>query len=948
MAVIRCGEATVYAYASLLCGIVAIVATARACLYALGILVLYIGRDGHFSPLLEHSVCAVALVAAVVLFGDVSALMTWVVLLATVTSGACCWSLRSFRWIGVGSFVLYSLAVMHLLGPALVEEVDLSRREWFALAQGQRVLIPSPSPPPHAVDESPSSQPSLPALCIYSYYEKVKIEGSASPNAVSISSAVYLGPPRGLPPWSHGLWGVSGGNGSLKQRSRRDRRAPGEVLPFPTFRIIASGDNTLLSHYTRDVNITEPAIEGSDSIHLIGRHAAIRHSHIYCIIPGKTAHPVPPPAPTRPWLVDALCLRLRNSTVLLNVTIHWVVYQPLSSVPTASAEAAHTSSSSCSSPYAWRSLHVGKYSEQLCADVQSQLQGELGVAVSSSLIECVDELDVSKLPPLFVSRAPLLVWLGWQLPGYAHRVQDMLALFSNHVAASASVVLMKVFQMNCQAASALGRECGAWLVQMEPYVKRGVEQAAVFAGGALCGPCASPEGSIGIGQGSGGGGGAREALLRAAATPSSLCAAFARTYATHSAFRAGAQTRTSVVAVVSAALDALDLVPGVWSAYAWAWRAEYRVTLWIAAALQRGFYFAFYVALQPIVRVLIIAAHHVATLAPYIVLLLRYLWRGISHLRILTYLARLCASMWRLEKCAWRYEWAMLKLVLAFLAACCEAVVYACAEYAVVGASWAANLVWRYNKTSFSTHMAVLLLQTTLIGIAMRNDLKKLAAAERSQATPARNWLTRCMPVSAVTWLSPSSFAKRFNGFWMLLRAHLAACVWYFVLHAVAALVLIGLSVLPFASKLYALALHYAFPWVSCQYFLVFFSRGQPLPRHVAVYFVGRMAVTTVLQDTIGDFIYHVLKDLLMAVGLISGLVLPLWAWPQRATLAEQVATAIADSLQVSPMPTRASATAPAESNEPESRTAEEADEEEEARQRNVHAIKQIDLSDAT
>ncbi|KAG5466738.1 hypothetical protein LSCM1_00914 [Leishmania martiniquensis] len=943
MPLIRCDEATVYVCASLLCSVVAVLAAARALLYALGVLVLCLARDGQFSPLLEHGVCTVALFAAILLFGDASALLTWLVLLATATSGACCWSRRSFRWIGVGSFVLYSLAMMHVVGPALVQEVDLSTREWFTLAQGQRVLIPPLSPLPRAADELLSSQPSLPTLCIYSYYDRVKIEGSASPLALSTGSAASLGLPLS---WSQGLWGASGSHESATKRSGRDRRTPGAELPLPTYRIVATGDSTQISHYARGINTTAPTIARSDRIQLVGRHAAIRHTHVYCLIPEKGVHPMPQPAADAPWLENSLCLLLRGGTVLRNVTIHWAVDHSRSSAPPASAEEVRAQSSSRSSPYAWRSLHVGTHAEQRCVDVQAQLQRDLGVTVSSLLIECADELDIAKLPPLFVSKAPLLVWLGWQLPGYAHRAQETLAFFSSHVAAPAAATSVKLAQMSCKMASTLGRQCGVWLAMMAPYVKRGAVQAAVFAEGALCGLSARPEGLIGTGEGSGGS--VREALLRAVGAPLSQCTAFARTHATHSAFRAGAQARTSIVAVASTILDALDLVPGLWSMYAWAWRAEYRVTLWAVAALQQVFYFVFYAALQPTARVLIIAAQCVATLAPSAVILLCYLRRGIPQLRILAYLERLCASMWALEKYVWRYEWSLLHLMIAFLAAKCEMAVYVCVKYTVVVGGWAISLVRRYNKTSFSTHMAVVLLQTALLGIAIRNELKKSVMVEQPQGTPARSLLTRYLPASTAAWLSPGSFVKRFSGFWMLVRAHLFACMWYLLLHVVAAIVLIGLSVLPFASKLYALSLHYVLPWLSCQYFLAFFSRDVPPLRDVAVYFVGRMAVTTVLQDTVGDFLYHVLKDLFIAVGLIGGLTLLLWAWPQRAALAKQVATAITDGLQASPMPACVSTTTSAESSEAKSRAVETAAEDEEAQKRDVPVTMQVGLSDTT
>ncbi|GET92666.1 hypothetical protein, conserved [Leishmania tarentolae] len=942
MDVIRCGEATVYAGVALLCGVMAILAMTRVFLYTLGALVSHVVKDGCFPPLLERSVCAAMLITAVVLFGHVSALISWMVLLATVTSGALCWSPRSFRWIGVGSFILYSLALMHVVGPAFVEEVDPTRLEASALVQGQRVLIPSLSSL-RTGDVSSSSLPLLPALRIYSYYDKVTIEGSASPLDTSPVSVLLPRLPFDLSAWwTHGVRGVSGLKGGVKECSRGYCVTEGAVLPFPTHHIIASGDNTQLLHYTRDMDISAPIWAGSDNIHLLGHRSAIRHSHVYCIIPEKGADTIPLSTPTVPSLVGVRCLRLRDSILLRNVTIHWISY-PLSSAPPSTfAEAERRVDTSSSAPYAWRSLHVGTDSEKSCLAVQAQLKEEFGIVVSSALIECIDKLDVATLPPSFVAKAPLLLWLGWQLPGYAHRVQDILLFLLHHVAPPVSKLVLVICRMSCEAASALAQQCGACLVQMAPYVKHGAEQVALFVGGAVCGSPAQREMLMGAAEGPAD---SRKPVLLAMAIPSSRCAALRRAHATHSAFRAGAQTRTFVLAAVSAVVDSLDLVPGVWSMYAWAWKAEYRITVWIVAALQNIVCFTVYMAVQPIVRVLIVAAQYVAALAPKVVILLRCLWRGVSQLRIFAYLAHLWTSLWALEKCVWYYEWTGLDLVLTFLTTQCATVACVFARHAVLSVGWASGLVRYYNSTSFSIHIAVTFVQTALLGIAMRNKLDMLVEAEQQQAQ-GRNLLTRYMPTRLAAWLPSSSFANRVNGFWMMMRTHLAECVRYFLLHAVAVLVLIGLSVLPFASKLYALSLRYLFPWLSCQYFLAFFSHDLPTARRVAVYFVGRMAVATVLQNTIGDFIYRMLKDLLIAVGLTGGLALLLWGWPHRATLAKQVATVIADSLEATPMPTRVNVKTTSGRSNAALGAVEEASEDEEVRQRDDSVAMRIDLSD--
>ncbi|KAK7196883.1 hypothetical protein NESM_000629500 [Novymonas esmeraldas] len=871
---VHCDEATVYAGIAAVCGVVSIFALTRGILYAFGRLLHRVTPASRAAALLERSTCVGVLIVAIALIGDASALLPWVALLAVATSGALCWSLTSCRWLGVGSFALYTMVVLHIVGPLLSEDVEGGRREWSALVQGQRVQLP------------PTSLTSMPRGDVYilSYFDKVRLEGGAatSPRRLSLR----------LPSWlAQRPWRADRGNVTTRRRTGRGSAVSETTSSHPTLHIIASGDDTRLSNYSHGGDDTAappppslPVVVGRDSVQLLGQRSAIWHSRLRCLIPDEDAA-------VAPSLAAVPCVRLHHSAILRDVVLLWATLPPPTTVAAAAAEEPRDDATPRSAPHEWKTLSIGADRGQTCADAQAELHRAVGAARSALLLECVDGIDVATLAPTFVGNAPLLVWLGWQFPGYAQRAQRLLLFVSSHVLAPA-------LEAAVEALHSAGQQFAAWVSDMTPYARRAAGGVAIFAGGALCGPVATADGAL-----------PHSPAWHPGSALSSRCAAATRAYAAHPTFRAGAHARVSAVAVASAAADALDLVPGVWSVYAWAWTTEYHITLWIVATLRDVLYLVLCVAPQPILMVLLRVARVGAAGVPVAAVHLRSIWTCLSKLPLLSYAARLGAAVWRLECRVWAYECAALRAVAAVLAAQVLVVVRAAINGGAVACGGVASLLRRYSATSASMHVVVVFLQTALLLIAMRNELNEFISAERrrqSQLAPQqpRGSLARYMPLSLVAWLPLGSFAVRVNGFWMLVRAHHLACVHYLLVHAVAALVLVGLSVLPFTAKVHAVSLRFVFPWMSSQCFLAFFAHASSSARRTAVLFVGRALVATALQDTVGDLLYHVLKDLLMAAGLTGGLVLLLWAWPRRATLAKQVATAIADSLHSTPMPT--------------------------------------------
>lgn len=963
MATIRCDETSVFVAVLLLCGAAAAVAVLRAALCAISALLCRLtGNRRRLPAVLEPVLCAAVFVASLVLSGDASGLLPWLLLLDALLSASSAWSSTSFRWIAVTGFLFLSVGFTHVVGPMLLveePESDGRREDWSALVRGQRLLLSAPTATRErdAASSTTGTSPSVPTLPhVYSYYDKVHIMGRTGPVAPSAEAQATLMPAAwrllllpALPSWAQAaVLPAAAATSNVSRdgrlsRSRRQANASASVVY-----LVAMGDDTRVSHYARHHQSTAAASADAsvrDSVRLVGRRPALQHSDVSCLI----ARPLSSAdneseggasLPSRRYTLrtELACVQLHESGTVSNLTVRWA-YEAVPRRETDAESAAEDGNSTLNTSAAaavpvaepWRVVRVAAQADILCADALAGLRREVGDAVAERLLACVDDLDVATLPHAFVAKAPLLVWLGWQFPTYLHLVQDALAFWSTHALVPAWSFAAEALYLAAQATAVLGQHVGAWLVDTAPYARRAVEQVAVFAGGAVCGT-ASPDNVSPLLSSA-----AVDVLadVRARPRPTALmrpwgwrtaltrrCASFARSHAAHPAFRAGLSTRASTATLISGAADALDLVPGVWSVYAWAWRAEYRITVWILTALQAAAHFVICVAPKPAVHVVVAVVQWLAAAAPVLRVPFTHVWRLVLRLHVLTAAARVGRALWSLEKRAWACEVAVLKCLLGSVGAGCAAVLSTVAACAVTVGEWVAVLLRRYNSTSFSIHASVVLLQTALLLVAMRNEMNEYVAAElqlhkqRQQqrsltdalvpggGSSGGSLLTRYLPTRLMSRLPLSAFASRVNGFWMLVRAHHVACGRYVLLHAVAVLVLIGLSVLPFTSKLYALSLRYVVPWMSAQCFLVFFSPDPPPARRVALLVALRIAGTTLLQNTVGEFIYHILTDLLIAVGLMGGLALLLWAWPHRKELARQVATAITDSLHATPMPT--------------------------------------------
>ncbi|KPA86077.1 hypothetical protein ABB37_00344 [Leptomonas pyrrhocoris] len=904
---LRCDETTVYATVAVTCTVLLLFAVLRA---AVGLLGAFIARatKKFMRPAVERVLCAVGAVVSIVVFADGSALLPALLLLASATGAAFCRSLLSFRWLWVSSFTLYSLVLLNLVGPLLVEDVDVTKQEWVALVRKQRVLVPSFS----AIAAASPAGGRASSRYLYSYYDAVKIEGSASPLMASARATPRMSVESisGFLQQQH-AWETKGSEKDSTKVTKSSLTQQPQLTEDlqPTYHIIASGDDTLLTHLAELKTDDETfSISFAYSISLLGQHSQMQHSRVHCLV---SAHD-----PSLSFHAHSSCLRLHRTALLRNVTIYWAEVAGGAAVSTNAKQ------------LEWHVLHAGQEGPQSCVEVQNELAARVSAkhdmedresttvsAAVTSFLSCVEELSVSELPPFFVAKAPFPVRFGWHFPGYLHRAQETFFYVSDRVIIPFAIFAADVMNVCGGVIASLLRLLGNGFVRAMPYVKHAANEVALCIGGLVCG-----------GGGSRRGGG-RTAITHASSAFSSLsmdaameaqatvlyayapaatgCAAFRRAHAAHTAFRAGVQTRMSVLAVLSVLADATDLFPGVWTVCKWAWNAEVTFTMWILEGLGAMGYFLVFIAPRPLLCVLGGAARILGVVLLRLCAPLRELWRGFIQMPLLPYVSRLLCSLWSLEARWLCYEWSLFKRVAIIFVCKGEAGLVVLMRLVAMVFRNSGWLATRYGQTSFSIHLVVTFLQSMLLIIALWNEMRALIDAERQRPSGAHSplrFLKRWFPQSVALFSPLQTITARVNGFGLLIRAHHQACMHYLLLHSIGMLVLIGLSVLPFMNKLYSLSLRYFLPWMSAKAFLIFFYDSPSAPAAAAL-FVLRMAVSTLLQQTIGDFLYYIVRDIMIAAGLAGGLALALWTWPQRTELAKQVATAISDSLQGTPMP---------------------------------------------
>ncbi|EPY17099.1 hypothetical protein AGDE_16423 [Angomonas deanei] len=219
-----------------------------------------------------------------------------------------------------------------------------------------------------------------------------------------------------------------------------------------------------------------------------------------------------------------------------------------------------------------------------------------------------------------------------------------------------------------------------------------------------------------------------------------------------------------------------------------------------------------------------------------------------------------------------------------------------------------------YHETSFTTLHVASVLQTILLGMALRQDMRDLMLAEEEEARRRRqfrldnveNMLNQAkeslLHRHVAEPLTSNRFVRRLNGIRLFIQAHRKTSMQYIIHHFIGFVSLLGLWVLPLSGKLYYFVLLYVVPYYSTKDFLSFFfhttdSNGTPLPPPLAytlVVFILRAVLTTIFQHTISALLYRILRELFIFIVLLIVLVVVQWAWPRRKEIQEKVTEVIA------------------------------------------------------
>lgn len=803
-----------------------------------------IGR--YVGTSVETATCIACMLVTVFVFGDRSVLTLPLFLLSCATGFALCWSSCSFRWVVATGFSVSCLLLTQVIAPHFVSIVDPFATEWQSIIRGQQIIV---APPLSRSSEQNSRY-------LYIYYDEVHLRSARTPFA---SVAGTSSTKSDLPVWSL-LPLARQAMTWMPNRPGRSQGICGIDNPAVQY-LVSASEATAVLDYGSSTSTT------LDTVYLLGEGSSLTNIHLHCMEDGTSS-----------------CLHLRVDTILKNVTIS--LYSPPSS--------AEGPPDALPKPSA--SILIGD-SLTLCVEAQSQLRRLQGVK-ATPLIHCATELDLTGLPPRYQQQAPALVRCRWKFPQYMKQLHLAFVFVMDYAIYPIARWLASFSQVACQVLRAMLEKLRDGMRLAAPHVRRGLHWVCVYLCGLICGPS--------------------HLNLDTATAPSSWCLASATAYRSSAAYRAGIRSHETVLSLFSSMAETLDLVPGVWSMYSWAWRVEWRATQVLLRAWHCVLSFIFYTAPLPVARLLYAVLTSMAELITLAAMPLRHAWDILCHGGVGSFLSQCSRWLWAKEVSLLSAEWDLLRHLSWFvLSRSAKAVEVAWNGVAVVYKSVLRCMKW-YSTTSFSIHIFVVLAQSVLLVIAMRNEMSALVAQEEEQQQKRRQQqraiagskynVLRIIPSSVTNWVPMRSAMTRFYGFILLIHAHQNACIQYVLHHGVLFFVLIGLSVVPFAGKLYAFTLRYVLVWVSSKGFLLFFTES-PTMQQMLLYGVGRIAVTLLLQRTLGDFLYYLLKDLLIAGLLIGGTALVVWAWPQRKTIVQQVSAAITESLHNSPLgtPTRMS-----------------------------------------
>ncbi|CCW69385.1 unnamed protein product [Phytomonas sp. Hart1] len=363
-------------------------------------------------------------------------------------------------------------------------------------------------------------------------------------------------------------------------------------------------------------------------------------------------------------------------------------------------------------------------------------------------------------------------------------------------------------------------------------------------------------------------------------------------------FLLGVNLREGLGVALSSASDALTVVPGLWVVIQWSLNAEWTITKTLIGGFRQGLYRTATDVLSPVAQSILslfgavcmnfgpllgnlralVYCTHTFTFLDY-----AYRWLFSQESRLINLELRIINV---LTRCA---AW-----VLVFIIRYSGRVFAKSCRYGLLTVKW-------YSSTSFFIHFFLFILQTVVLFIALRNEIRELieyqfTAKSNKNAGKCTNHMGDAN--TGGMWFLGKALQKFqshpklnvVNGITLLARNHYQAFTAYILQHSVLWFLLVGLSVFPFTGKFYALTLHVALPWLSSKLFLNFFT-SKPSHSQVAMMFGGRFVLALFLECTIGDLIRRLIKEMFFLFICSVCILLLAWAWKHHHFLTVQFLT---------------------------------------------------------
>ncbi|RNF07637.1 hypothetical protein TraAM80_03234 [Trypanosoma rangeli] len=488
-----------------------------------------------------------------------------------------------------------------------------------------------------------------------------------------------------------------------------------------------------------------------------------------------------------------------------------------------------------------------------CVDALEQLH-QLNEFVSSdtgSLVVCFPRLgghamlrlleDRGVAPPALKEQVPYSIRWLWHMPRVLQSTQEQVTYVVERVLlAGTSVATAKLFEWAVAAR-------GAFLCVVKktiPYAIVGLENVEVVIMGVYCSAT-------------------RNAQLF-------FCNVSSHQYADDQRYVLGVQIGNISCEAFRWASDKLDFVPGLWGAYNWALKAEWKLTVLCVKSLGAGVMLFHRALALPVCRAMNLAARSFATRLRHLAPSLAEFF-GLSALR--GFLGSSAIFLWRAELYLLVLEWklicqALYCLLTWFTMPLGPGFNLACGIFGWVQYTWGL-----YTTTTLSAHVFVALLQTLFTLVALQNELRNITMRE----------CERC-----------PAFLRRYAGgefvmmLWAFARVHSMITISYVGVHFMQLCMLLGLSALPFFAKVYNLALYVGFPCVSSHLCLMFFTKD-PGRRGVVFLSAVKGLLVIVVDRTIGNLVAHILREVffLAAGALLLAGVYFAWQWGLHIRVAE-------------------------------------------------------------